>query len=1050
MIVVKNDRIQAYIDINPELYKTVTEDFPYFIAHEYRRFYELLDNKQYFGAYFEMKDVLEVLLKFPILLGTAYIDKLCTDEGQDCLKELLRKQMSLGDWASYGNSIAKKLKKDQQVRPLYRALKDILGIYGSENVVRWRNTRIGHGAVAGDIMQYAQDFKRYTEAVNRHLGNCRDFYSNLKICLGEWRLEGNCLPDWQMEQASERQIPEGLENQSLEARYGELVFVLQPYIFVKGQYIYFFDSMNSWRLVVDAMDYINGRRIVLQSEFFLKKYHDLIDADRQQVKGTIGDVLLSGDNNYLNGLNEAQDFVPMENLHQWVMNSLENYDRGVFLLQMERGMGKTAFVSSLDPLLRGDDCDAGLAEMDAVVRCYYCSRLEFRSTSDFVGACNTGMFSKNKDANMNLESSERELKMLTLDSADPAGQMCAYLKDYRDIYQMLRYKEKLVLIIDGLDEIAPDRLLETGNTIFDYIPPAEQLPEDVYLFLTCRTGREELLTAFVQERLEKIHITETYIVQREDDSHIRNLKRFLRRRADQTVLPGDAADRMLDAAGRNFVELKLLLSLLDMGIKLQDLLEIGKASMLNLFLEKLEKAYGEKMSARASEFLTLIVNAYEPLSMDQIAFLLGYSELPTEIITIVYDMECLLDLKRTDGGTRIRLANEAFREKLSNKYQPLMQEQLSRWIDMILIQGRQELRGEEKNDLYNHEGAIYLYGNIMKYVGQWALQAQRERVYTEEFALSLYRFEARVDGRNHGYRGVLLDIDMSSAAADIFARLEECGQTVDRLTWAYTLNNKGYHRGITLSDGLGAEEDFERAYAIAAGIPEKNEMVLSAMGTFSNNMAALKSKLQRPFEETAIWNQRSMTARKELMNRDFAAGAENYMQSALNYAGLLCSYGKTEQLGEVYAEMRDICGRIRSEYPQAEGMLRAKGNRVNFGYVFQLASARMKYGQCLEKEEHGCKEARELYQKSIDDFQYLLDLTDGKQMAVHESLYKAWFFLGKNYMEEGKENGAEDCWENARKYVRQLKDSGKLYENATLKEMKKIIPDLREICQKSD
>ena len=148
--------------------------------------------------------------------------------------------------------------------------------------------------------------------------------------------------------------------------------------------------------------------------------------------------------------------------------------------------------------------------------------------------------------------------------------------------------------------------------------------------------------------------------------------------------------------------------------------------------------------------------------------------------------------------------------------------------------------------------------------------------------------------------------------------------------------------------------------------------------------------------------------------------------------------------------MRDICGRIRSEYPQAEGMLRAKGNRVNFGYVFQLASARMKYGQCLEKEEHGCKEARELYQKSIDDFQYLLDLTDGKQMAVHESLYKAWFFLGKNYMEEGKENGAEDCWENAMKYVRQLKDSGKLYENATLKEMKKIIPDLREICQKSD
>ena len=55
-------------------------------------------------------------------------------------------------------------------------------------------------------------------------------------------------------------------------------------------------------------------------------------------------------------------------------------------------MGKTAFVSSIDQLIHGDDSRDEW--MDVVVRCYYCNRLEFRSTNDFVAVCNTALFSK--------------------------------------------------------------------------------------------------------------------------------------------------------------------------------------------------------------------------------------------------------------------------------------------------------------------------------------------------------------------------------------------------------------------------------------------------------------------------------------------------------------------------------------------------------------------------------------------------------------------------------------------------------------------------------
>lgn len=72
-------------------------------------------------------------------------------------------------------------------------------------------------------------------------------------------------------------------------------------------------------------------------------------------------------------------------------------------------------------------------------------------------------------------------------------------------------------------------------------------------------------------------------------------------------------------------------------------------------------------------------------------------------------------------------------------------------------------------DLYKNEGAIYLYGNIMKYVEEWAAEAQKAVVYTNAFAGAIYQFEGKVDGRNHGYQGVLLDIGMTSGRFKLWA-----------------------------------------------------------------------------------------------------------------------------------------------------------------------------------------------------------------------------------------------------------------------------------------
>ena len=73
--------------------------------------------------------------------------------------------------------------------------------------------------------------------------------------------------------------------------------------------------------------------------------------------------------------------------------------------------------------------------------------------------------------------------------------MSDYLGFYQEIYDKMQFKEKLLLVIDGLDEITADRILET---IFEMrINNATR--EESYLF--CRTI---LRGAATREGVERI------------------------------------------------------------------------------------------------------------------------------------------------------------------------------------------------------------------------------------------------------------------------------------------------------------------------------------------------------------------------------------------------------------------------------------------------------------------------------------------------------------------------------------------------------------------
>lgn len=1011
------------------------EKLPYFIAYEYNRFFELLEERQYYGAFFEMKDILEVLLKFPVLIGTAYVEKYGTQSDIDkCITTLLEKRMSLGDWEQYGKVLYKTMEEMVQSgrNELVNIIEDICNIYADKQVVNWRNTKIAHGATVNDISQYQKDLIKFHKVVNKHLRKYIDAYGMIKLRIGDCVLQGSRLPE-HLNYEKEIRVQIG--------DYAE--FDMESYIFVEDSDFYFFDSMDSYRLMFYGLDYVNGRKITTCKGPFVRKYQTLVKK-RMGDNSTVSGVLYREENEFLNRLNDAKDFAKMKNLSDWFKACLR-MDCGVFLLEMARGMGKTAFVSSMDPFLNKKCADIDLDFSE--IRCYYCSRLEYQSTQDFISSCNESLFSCSKIPGKDLRPSNHELKSLSLNCDKPEQQMIDYLDDYLKIYQDKEAVDKICLIIDGLDEITPDYHLSNGRSIFDYIPTGSSLPEGTFIFLTSRKAEDVEDTPFVAEGIRRIRAlaTDVKTVERDSDEHAVNMQEYIeayaRKRGQQ--FSQQEINQIIEKTDRNFVQLKLFFSLIQSGIKINVLLN-DEQDLFHMFMVELYDSYGDRMYREAKRFLMLVASAYEPLSIEQIAFLSGSVEIQTRTLVIIRDLECLLSFDRTPEGTKIRLANKEHEERICEETRDLLKEQVMLWIDMIVNPEKADRVHGDEMRLYENEGAIYLHGTIMRYVRELNDPEIWASVKCEEFVEALFEFELRLDSKNHGYQSVLKDIEMSAAVIELLENRKEEGQPISELMLAQAHNCRAYHTGITLTDRDSAERDFQQAYDIVSSILIQGEAVLHMKGTICNNMAAIKNKYGDTFEEIEIWSKRSMHARRERMERDFDAGVEDYMRSILNYSRVLYDNCRGEALREAYEEMRSLYNKITDQHPDDETFVCVTKNRENYGYVSSFAMLQQRYAQWQEKEGD-LPYAEELIDESIAKYRNLIEMSKGKQMELFVMLYKGLYYQGKIYDKQGKDASAS--WSEALDIVKRLSDCGKLFNNGTLMN---YIREYRELLKQQD
>lgn len=358
-------------------------NLPLFIKQQYDFLYdEMIYNGEVYGGFYQIKDILEILIKLPTLIFVEGISKYIISDNVDVfdehsdgkeqltiakelLEDLLKKAPSLGDW----EQLAQKLKKrnimdipvPNQAKPLYekirRTIERIDIIFSSKfakveiskdlsdrtptedasdtnikvldmQFSAYRNVKIGHGATSLKIQELFGDFKYFLGILNSILDNSG--YEGIEFIENGQEL---IIKDTE-NPISISVVPFVKEKLEIESQQQRSVISMMESYFGKKKVAY-------------LLNYNTGR--IEES--------NLLYQTLQQVstKLSIPFVSTGGMRNskiHSNDFSSTFDTIPFAEdneifrtaVSDWIKECEENGERkGILFLQAERGMGKSVF-----------------------------------------------------------------------------------------------------------------------------------------------------------------------------------------------------------------------------------------------------------------------------------------------------------------------------------------------------------------------------------------------------------------------------------------------------------------------------------------------------------------------------------------------------------------------------------------------------------------------------------------------------------------------------------------------------------------------------------
>lgn len=702
---------------------------PEIIAHEYNRLKNLLYGCNYYGALLQTKDTYEIILKIPILIFlNGCIEEVKSNnnnnkQSRQIIELMSNKMLSLGDWEVVALKIAKMNMNSisDSENGLYRFtasyIKEIINKYKTREgkmISYWRNESIGHGALG-----FCSDetFLEELEYLVNQLANImllsQRFYDSIKFQLSNYKSSLN--------------LHENKNN--IYINYNSERISVHPLISYLLGLVYIYDSFNPYKNIAYKLNYSHGKKVEcdetrqlllqIKREFKLNEISEISVSEKTIEKELLSKVNLTLSDKLILKPNHFDDYILSIVGYR---EKYKAYDKGVFMIRAEKSMGKSIFARGVDELDDLSILKKSKEYNNIIVRTIQLNN-SYYSRSDLLKSRIVDVLSSIRNQEKNIiesniyygkfhaeladllnqsDRTKQEKQKLLADLLNKAYKLL--IKTYKN--KGYASKEKLLLIIDGLDEVNPINYRGiVADSIFDYIPKSEMLDNGIYILLMSRKAEELKENTVIYEQIESINVLDKVEFDRENAEYRSLLKHYIRNTID------DIDDVQIDLILKNFNYYFAYISAyvrLRKGQSLDDKL-IEYEDLLGTYLENLNKS-NKGYYGKILQILINLVVIKEPALIEELLYLIDEPQVNFKFLATINDLKDFIDYKRTCLGSVLSINHYIWRSSverhLSNEIEEVINKYSTKVDEFIRKINNNEIN--LKVERKNYCGEIYL------------------------------------------------------------------------------------------------------------------------------------------------------------------------------------------------------------------------------------------------------------------------------------------------------------------------------------------------------
>lgn len=591
--------------------KDLLETLPNEISYQYDFIYETAKNGEEFGIFFALKDFFEILIRFDTLLSLLYLKaRKKSDEPIEIEKLFIKDPITLGSWLS----IASRIKNEIDEETLNKNLKTTIDFFNKHNVVSWRNDCIGHGPLGALKREENKEKVRLFLLAIKHelLLKKLELYGKIKV---------------------EDKGP------SYYCTISSFTFSLDPYITKSYNGAYFFDTYYASRNNIRDINYPTSDIRIKKAPYFKDAYISFFNTvTEKNIKGIVSEEY----NALLNDLNDSdKGFLKPDHLVSKIEYWLTKYSGGVFLLSLERGMGKSTFSYRMDERNKG--C-IKLKEPNILSRTYFISRESTLGVKDFSKELESILFRESYHSQVAITSFEA----LCMKEENPAKALLNYLSSYKEAFEK---ENKILLFIDGVDEIR-----FKNSIILDILKNIKETIDGIYIVFTSRNAKTEDFLQDTKDVLESVPFTDTYSLEAKSEDNVSFLKNYL---SDLKNISDEDKEKLISLSESKILYLSFYKSLLkDYKIGIEKIYD--STDSVKIYLENIICTFpiNYRKYVKKTLFYLSLCTGCDTLDIEELAYLVLKNEDIALMLSIMNSIKPLLKISREEGVSRYSFVNE--------------------------------------------------------------------------------------------------------------------------------------------------------------------------------------------------------------------------------------------------------------------------------------------------------------------------------------------------------------------------------------------------------